>query len=157
MAKHIELFSTDNFVLVTPKHPHVTRVDGGHLTINPKVKVVDRTKLSPKLATELMKFTLVVGVAFAVAMKKRGVPLERINYQDNGNWALHTKQGPHLHIHIYGRAKKPVYQVSGEALYFPNQENSYYKHTEPLNGGDLRQLKVEIKKVLATPKYKNWI
>ena len=80
-----EVYTTNNFVVESAEAPHVTRTDGGHMRILPKEKVADRTKLSPQLAIELMRLTMVAGEAMATAMNKRGVDIGRINYQDNGN------------------------------------------------------------------------
>ena len=100
------IFETDNFTIETPdKKPHIDRNDGGHIWIFPKVRVSDRTKLSPVLAQELMKLSMVTGEALAKVMNEHGVDIGRINYQENGNWGVFDPKGPVLHEHIYGRAK----------------------------------------------------
>ena len=67
------IFESDNFVIVTPENPHVSRSDGGHLIVNPKVAVEDRTKLSREKAIELMKLTMV-----AVAAMKPEILISRL-------------------------------------------------------------------------------
>lgn len=49
-----QIYSTENFIVEVADKPHITRTDGGHIRICPKVRVIDRTQLSPKLAVELM-------------------------------------------------------------------------------------------------------
>jgi hypothetical protein len=56
-------------------------------------------------AIEIMLLTMIVGKAYTDAMKVRGVDIERLNYQDNGNWSYLRGEKPLFHIHIYGRVK----------------------------------------------------
>ena len=44
-------------------------------------------------------------------MKNRGINIERINYQDNGNWAYLKGTKPMFHIHLYGRTKESKVQI----------------------------------------------
>jgi len=138
---------TANFVLRVLDKPHVSREDGGHLIISPRKTVVDRSELSKELAYELMKLTVVWGKAMMRGLRKRGVPVGRINYQDNGNWALKEGGKGHLHVHLYGRSKKSVFQQYGEALYFPPKGSNVYNHNKPLNTGDVRAILSEVKKL----------
>jgi len=59
------VYESPHFQIVVPERPHVTRSDGGHLIINPKVAVDDRTKLTREQAVELVKLTMVAGEAMA--------------------------------------------------------------------------------------------
>ncbi|KAB2837817.1 MAG: hypothetical protein F9K45_12170, partial [Melioribacteraceae bacterium] len=63
-----EIYQTENFIVEAVDEPLVTRKDGGHISINPKVKVVDRTQLSPKLAIELMRLTMLIGEAMTIGL-----------------------------------------------------------------------------------------
>ncbi|MEO7727795.1 MAG: HIT domain-containing protein, partial [Burkholderiales bacterium] len=107
------IFETTNFSVSTPEQPHVARGDGGHLIINPKVTVEDRTSLSRALAIELMKLTMVCGEAMKTVLTRKGIDIGRINYQDNGNWRHE------LHLHLYGRAHGAKLQPYGHPLSFP--------------------------------------
>lgn len=149
---------TKNFYVETSteKPPHVSREDGGHIVIRPKKKVSDRTKLDKKKAIELMKLTMVAGEAFQTAMKKQGVDVGRLNYQDNGNWSVFKPGGPPLHIHIYGRAKSAKIQKYGDALYFPQRSTGFYKKNKPLTPEDTAEIQKQIKIVLNKKKYKDW-
>ena len=151
------IFETGNFTVEAVEEPHVDRDDGGHIKITPKVHVIDRQHLSPPLAIELMKLTTVVGEAMTNALKRTGVDIGRINYQDNGNWSVFKPEGPYLHYHLYGRAKNAKYQTYGEACFFPLRTTNpeYYERFKPLNDEDINEIRKEIESLLLTDKYKN--
>lgn len=144
------IYETDNFSVVSADHPFVDRSDGGHINIFPKLEVADRTKLTPDLAKEVMKLTMVVGEAMNIALNKRGIDVARVNYQDMGNWT------PTFHIHLFGRAKSAKSQKFGESVHLPKRETGFYDNFRPLNGGDIREIRLEINRLLETEKYKNF-
>lgn len=144
------LFTSENFIVSIPEKPHVDRLDGGHIKIEPKVPIENRTQLSPELAKELMKLTMIVGEAMDIGLNRRGIDVGRINYQDNGNWR------PQMHIHLYGRAKSAKKQLWGEALYLPKPPKGFYEGLEPLNTDDAKEIQKEINRLLFTEKYKNF-
>lgn len=154
----MEIYQTENFIVEAPEFPHVTRTDGGHIKISPKVKVVDRTQLTSKLAIELMRLTMIVGEAMATALNKKGIDIGRINYQDNGNWSVLKPEGPYLHIHLYGRAKSAKIEKWGDAIFAPQRNTGYYDDFEPLNQEDVAAIKKEIESIFSREKYsdKNW-
>lgn len=153
-----EIFQTKNFTVIAVEKPHISRIDGGHIKIYPKARVVDRTQLSPELAIELIRLTMVAGEAMARALNRRGIDVGRINYQDNGNWSVFKPEGPYLHIHLYGRAKSAKIQKWGDACHFPQRETGFYDTFEPLNDGDIKEIKKEIESIFKQVKYKdqNW-
>ena len=104
------IIKTDNFILKSHPAPEVSRSDGGHLVINPKTIVEDRTFLNTDQVIELALLTNIAGKAMKDGLQERGIKLGRINYQDNGNWK------PELHVHLYGRALDAKYQVYGEPI-----------------------------------------
>lgn len=138
------IFETKNFTLESHEQPEVDRLDGGHIKINPKVKVVDRTELSPQLAIELMRLTIVAGKALVDGMKKQGVSIGRINYQDNGNWK------PELHIHLYGRAVDATQQKFGDPI-IPGHKDSY----QPLTAQDIESIRAAILRIMVLPEFKD--
>ena len=147
------IFESQNFEVITPEHPHVSRGDGGHLIINPKVAVEDRTKLPRDKAAELMKLTMVAGEAMKTVLTQGGIEIGRINYQDNGNWRHE------LHVHLYGRALGAVIQTYGHPLSFPPTPEAFkvqMGNLEPLNKDDIAALKAEIIRLLATDKYRDF-
>ena len=127
------IYETANFTLETHEKPEVDRLDGGHLKINPKVKVRDRTELKIAQLIELAKLTALAGKAFVKGMAERGIEIGRINYQDNGNWK------PELHIHLYGRAIKAKYQKFGDPI-IPGHKPEY----QPLNDEDIKAIQRQI-------------
>ena len=145
------IFESSHFTVEVPERPHIDRLDGGHIVINPKVPVEDRTKLSPTLAKELMMLTMVAGEAMTIGLNKRGIDVARINYQDNGNWRHE------LHIHLYGRAKSATKQTYGEALHFPKPEKGYYEGLDPLDAEDILEIGREMERIIVTAKYKNFV
>ena len=147
------IFESQNFNVLTPEHPHVSRGDGGHLIINPKVAVEDRTQLSRDKAIELMKLTMVAGEAMKNVLTQKGIAIGRINYQDNGNWRHE------LHVHLYGRARGATIQSWGHPLSFPPTAAAFKEqmgNLEPLGGDDIAALNTEIIRLLATEKYREF-
>lgn len=153
-----EIFKTDNFIVEMFDRPHISRMDGGHIVITPKFRFGDRTELSPSLAMELMRLTMVAGESMMKALNGRGIDIARINYQENGNWSVFSPQGPYLHVHLYGRAKSAKIQKYGDACNFPHLETGFYDSVEPLNDGDIEEIKKEIELTFHKEKYqdKNW-
>ncbi len=127
------IYDTANFILESHDMPEIDRLEGGHVVISPKKPLEDRTMLSPQLAIELMRFTIIVGKAMKRAMKRIGVDIGRINYQENGNWK------PHLHIHVYCRAKNAKMQQYGKPI-IPGHKDAY----KPLNEVDIGRITEEI-------------
>ena len=91
-------------------------------------------------------------------MKNRGVYIERINFQDNGNWAYLKGLEPMFHIHLYGRTKNSTLQIWGEALKFPNPDTDFYDNLIPFNDDDIKEIKNAIIDLEMQEKYKkeNW-
>ena len=136
------IFETENFRVESHESPEVDRLDGGHIKINPKAVVKDRTFLSPRLAIELMRLTIVSGLALKDAMKEIGVDIGRINYQDNGNWK------PELHVHLYGRAINAKYQKYGDPI-IPGHREEYQALTEE----DIARIHGSIERIFREKKF----
>ena len=149
------IYESKNFIVEAVKNPHIDREDGGHIKIFPKVRILDRQQLSSKHAIELMRLTIVVGEAMTKVMNDNGVDIGRINYQDNGNWTVFKPKGSYLHIHLYGRAKSAKIQKYGQACYFPHREEKpeFYEKLNPLNKKDIKDINIEIKKLLKKEKF----
>lgn len=155
------IYETKNFNVEAVEKPHITRTDGGHIKISPKIRVANRQSITPKQSVELMWVTTLVGEAMTTALTKRGIKVGRINYQDNGNWTVFKPEGSYLHIHLYGRAKNAKIQPYGQACFFPHREEKpeFYEKNEPLDENDVTAIKEEIKLLLKEDKYKkkNWL
>ncbi|MDB5814237.1 MAG: hypothetical protein JWN23_1354 [Rhodocyclales bacterium] len=147
------VFETPNFLIIAPEQPHVSRRDGGHLIINPKVTVEDRTQLSQELAIEFMKLSMIAGRAMKNVLTRQGIDIGRINYQDNGNWRHE------LHLHLYGRARGAEIQAYGQPLAFPPTAQAFKEkmgNLERLRADDIAELKAEIQRLLASDTYRNF-
>lgn len=149
------IYTSENFFVEAVEKAHVDRNDGGHIAIHPKVRILDRQQLSPKLSIELMRLTVVVGQAMTKIMNEHGVDIGRINYQDNGNWSVFKPEGSSLHIHVYGRAKSAKIHKYGQACFFPHIEEKpeYYEDFKPLNEDDVKDLKTEIERLFKKEKF----
>lgn len=140
-------------MLRTLDQPHVSRGDGGHIVIDPKIAVEDRTRLTREQAIELVKLTMVGGEALKTVLTRRGVAIGRINYQDNGNWRAE------LHVHIYGRALAAKRQPYGHALDFCGTREDFRREMgqiEGLDTEDISALREEIARLLASDKYRDF-
>jgi diadenosine tetraphosphate (Ap4A) HIT family hydrolase len=147
------IYEAQHFILKTLDQPHVSRSDGGHVVIDPKVAVEDRTQLSAEQAIELMKLTMVCGEALKTVLTRKGISIGRINYQDNGNWRAD------LHIHIYGRALAAERQPYGHSLDFCGTREDFRRemsNLEPLREDDIAELRAEIVRLLATDKHREF-
>lgn len=147
------IFEARHFVLRTLDQPHVSRSDGGHIVIDPRVAVEDRTQLGREQAVELVKLTMVGGEAMKTVLTRKGINIGRINYQDNGNWRAE------LHVHLYGRARGAKLQPWGHALAFPPTREAFKKEMgslEPLSEDDIIELRAEIGRLLASDKYRDF-
>jgi diadenosine tetraphosphate (Ap4A) HIT family hydrolase len=147
------ILESRHFIITAPERPHVSRRDGGHLIINPRKTVEDRTQLDREEAIELVKLTMIAGAAMKTVLSRKGIDIGRINYQDNGNWRHE------LHIHLYGRARSSTIQKWGQPLSLPPTaaaQNELDGKLEPLSAEDVAELKAEIARLLASDKYRNF-
>ena len=149
------IYQTNNFIVESHEKPFITRTDGGHIRIRIKDKTIsDRTSLSPAVAIELMRLTMIVGEAMEKGVNNRGIKVVKINYQDMGNWAFKTGDKPFLHIHVFGRAQDAKYQVFPESVYLPARDSGFYDKFESLNEGDILEIQKQIETISRQEKYK---
>lgn len=158
MTNKVIVFETKNFIVDVPQKPLVSREDGGHIRIIEKHNLEDRLLLAPAAATELAWLTMLVGEAFKSVMIKSGVRIERLNYQDNGNWCYLKNEKPHLHVHIFGRTFESKAQPLPNAMHLPLRSSGFYDNFNPLTENEIQDLKAEIKRLLCCDKYNtgNW-
>lgn len=154
MRMQIPIYETENFYIQAAQRPLVDRDEGGHIYIIPKQSFRDRTQLSPKLAIEYTKLSMVVGEALKSAMARRGVDIGLVNYHDMGNWGVFKPDGPELHMQIYGRATTATIQKYGDAVQLPQRETGFYDNFKPLTTDDIKEIKLDIEKLLRSEKYK---
>lgn len=153
MKPQIPIHETENFYIQAAARPFIDRAEGGQLYIFPKTPLRDRTQLSPNLAVEYQKLSMVVGEALESAMTRRGVDIGIINYQDMGNWGVYKPEGPTLHMQVYGRATTATIQKYGDAVQLPHRDTGFYDNFKPLNPDDIIEIKADILKLLDSPKY----
>ncbi len=148
------IYETENFLVHVPKEPHVSREEGGHLYIAAKKEnCISRLDFTPQEAKEFIRLSMLLGEAMMRGMAKMGVSIERINYQENGNWAFLNNEEPFFHMHLYGRTKDAKHQKFGEALYFPHPTSIYYETNLPLRSNDILEIQNELKLLENTEKY----
>jgi hypothetical protein len=151
-------YETKNFKVKAADEALIDRKDGGHVLIIPKsydASKEHRWQLKTKVAENLMTLSMIVGEAMFKAMIKRGIPLERINFQDNGNWSIGTKRKNKVHLHLFGRAKNSKHQKRGESIVFPKKKTKFWKKLNPLNEGDIKEILRQMKIISKKKKYKN--
>ncbi len=151
---NIPIYGTAHFEVQAAARPFIDRSEGGHIYIFPKVPVRDRTQLSPDLAIEYTKLSMIVGEALKSAMARRGVDVGIVNYQDMGNWGVFKPEGPTLHMQIFGRATTATIQKYGDAVQLPHRETGFYDNFIPLDDGDIKEIREDIEKLMQTDKYK---
>jgi len=153
----VMIYESENFFVEAFEKPHVDRDEGGHIRIYPKVRILNRQKLSTKDAIELMRLTVITGQAMTKIMNEHGVDIGRINYQDNGNWAVFKPEGPYLHIHLYGRAKSAKINKYGDAIIMCHREEApeHYANMKPLNEEDIKDIRIEIERLFKEKKFSN--
>ena len=152
---NITIYETKNFLIQAANKPFIDRSEGGHIYIFPKSPVKDRTQLSPQLAVEYTKLSMVTGEALKSAMARRGVDIGIVNYQDMGNWGVFKPEGPTLHMQIFGRASTATIQKYGDAVQLPHRETGFYDNFKPLDDEDITALRTDIEKLMQTEKYKH--
>ena len=150
-------YETRNFKVKAADEAIVDRKDGGHILIIPSNRnsgKEHRWQLDTKIAREFMMLSMIVGEAMFKAMNKRGITLDRINFQDNGNWSIGTRVKNKVHLHLFGRAKKSKHQKRGESLYFPSKKTRFWKNYEPLNDGDIKEILKQMKIIARRKNYR---
>lgn len=159
-----KILETKNFTVVGHERPHQSRENGGHVVITPKKRYAHRYEMPLSLGTALMHLSMIVGEATTNIMRKNGLDVARINYQDNGNWSYKPiyNKPPHLHVHLYVRTKGEShpdkdkrFQAFPDALVFAPPESDYYKNFKPLTEKDCQDIKEEFERLLATDRYQD--
>ncbi|MBN2334357.1 hypothetical protein JXL21_02275 [Candidatus Bathyarchaeota archaeon] len=137
------------FKVISPEFPLNCRDDGGHLILIKKQRVTDRSDLTYQEAIDYMRISMAVGKSM---YKVLGV--ERMNYEDLGNWGIDDPGGAKMHLHFMGRAREQTHQIRGQHIaLFPKGHKIYQGHLKPLSEDQLRRLRTSIDEVLREPKY----
>ena len=99
------------FKVIRPEFPLNCKDDGGHLILIKKEPVTDRSDLTCQEAIDFMRISMAVGKAMYEVL---GV--ERMNYEDLGNWGIDDPGGAKMHLHFMGRAREQTHQIGFHGL-----------------------------------------
>ena len=143
------VYEDRHFEVIAPTSPLNCAEDGGHLVLIKRVPVTDRSDLSFEEAIDFMRLSMAVGKAMYQTLN-----IERMNYEDLGNWGLDEPGGAKLHLHFFGRARKQVHQMRGQHMaLFPKGHPIYDGHLKPIGDEDVARLKSAVADILREPKY----
>lgn len=137
------------FQVSSPEFPLNDRNDGGHLVLTKKAKVTDRSDMTHAEAIDFMRISMAVGKAMYEVLG-----IERMNYEDLGNWGIDDQGGAEMHLHFFGRAREQIHQIRGHHMFlYPKGHKIYQGHLEPFNDSDLKKLRAKIEDILNGEKY----
>jgi diadenosine tetraphosphate (Ap4A) HIT family hydrolase len=138
------------FQVICPDKPFNCRLDGGQLIMIKKEKVHDRSDMSCAEAIDFMRISMAVGRAMYDVLG-----IERMNYEDLGNWGLDAPGGAKMHLHFLGRAKKQVHQIRGQHMFlYPPDHPIYDGHLQPFTAEELDKLRSRINEIFSESKYR---
>lgn len=157
MSEHVVIAKTRHFEVRVPNLPHIPRDEGGHIFVEALSGCENRWEMSEEESIECAWLVTMTGEAYKTAMEKRGVPLYKLNFQDNGNWAYVDGKTPTLHIHIYGRAlcekDGNAHQGYGQALVFPWRDSGYYDDFDSITIDDVNTIASEMVRLADSERY----
>jgi len=137
------------FRIVSPGFPLNCRNDGGHLVLIKKEPVTDRSDMTWQEAIAFMRISMAVGRAMYDVLG-----IERMNYEDLGNWGIDDPGRAKMHLHFFGRAREQVHQVRGQHIaLFPKGHPIYEGHLLPFGEEELARLAARIGEILLDGKY----
>ncbi len=138
------------FKVISPQLPLNCRDDGGHLILTKKDQVHDRSDMDWQEAIDFMRISMAVGKAMYDVLG-----IERMNYEDLGNWGIDDPGGAKMHLHFFGRAREQTHQIRAHHMFlYPKGHKIYDGHLKPLTDGDLRGLRGKIADILKEDKYR---
>ena len=101
-------------------------------------------------AIDFMRISMAVGKSMYEVLG-----IERMNYEDLGNWGIDDPGGAKMHLHFMGRAKEQTHQIRGQHIsLFPKGHKIYQGHLKPLSDDRVDSLRKRIYEILTEPKYK---
>jgi diadenosine tetraphosphate (Ap4A) HIT family hydrolase len=114
-----------------------------------KEKVTDRSDLTYQEAIDFMRISMAVGRAMYDVLG-----IERMNYEDLGNWGIAEPGGAKMHLHFFGRAREQIHQIRGQHMFlYPKGHKIYEGHLKPFTEEDVARLKARVAEILSEPKY----
>lgn len=149
MADNI-VYEDRYFYVESPARPFNCRDDGGHLVMRKKEPVHDRSDLTWQEAIDFMRISMAVGRAMYEVLG-----IERMNYEDLGNWGIDRPGGAKMHLHLFGRGKVQIHQIRGHHLaLFPKGHPIYDGHLKPFTGEDIAALRDSVASLMQEEKYR---
>ncbi len=137
------------FEVISPPQPLNCRDDGGHLILIKKEPVHDRSDMTYQEAIDFMRISMAVGKAMYEVLE-----VERMNYEDLGNWGIDDPGGAKMHLHFLGRAKEQIHQIRGHHIFlYPKDHKIYQDHLKALTQDDIQQLRSRVTEILTEEKY----
>jgi len=150
MKENAIIYDDKYFVVISPNLPLNCRDDGGHLLLLKKKAVRDRSDLSWQEAVDFMRITMVVGKAMYEVLG-----IERMNYEDLGNWGVDEPGGPKMHLHFFGRARQQIHQIRGQHMFcYPQGHPIYDGHLKPFTRREVRALTGKVAEIMHEEKYR---
>ena len=164
LGKDKIVWKTENFVVVAPTSPYISREEGGHLILKPypdQFKFDSRLDLNQNELLEMQRLCQIVCKAFVKAMKKQNIDIVRMNFFEAGNWAwkkdINGNIGkPFYHEHIFGRTMNAKYQKFPDAPYLPDRKTGFYDNFKTLTEEDVYYIIDEIKVLDNSEEYKKF-
>ncbi len=143
------VFEDKYFQVISPEFPLNCRNDGGHLILIKKEKVTDRSDMTYQEAIDFMRISMAVGKAMYQVLG-----IERMNYEDLGNWGIDEPGGAKMHLHFFGRAHEQTHQIRGHHIFlYPKGHRIFEGHLKVLSDEDVKKLKAKIEDTLKEDKY----
>lgn len=143
------VFEDKYFQVISPEFPLNCRNDGGHLILIKKEKVTDRSDMTYQEAIDFMRISMAVGKAMYQVLG-----IERMNYEDLGNWGIDEPGGAKMHLHFFGRAREQTHQIRGHHIFlYPKGHRIFEGHLKVLSDEDVKKLKAKIEDTLKEDKY----
>ena len=144
------IYEDEYFAVFSPPLPLNCRDDGGHLILIKKDQVRDRSDLSWREAIDFMRISMAVGKAMYEVLG-----IERMNYEDLGNWGLDDPGGPKMHLHFFGRARQQTHQIRGHHIFlYPKGHPIYQGHLKPFTAEEIQALRNKVAEILKEDKYR---
>ncbi len=154
------IWETENFMVVVPKQPFISREEGGHIFIlgsGDKYRYNSREDLTPSEVLEVQRLCQMICCAFKSAMKEQGIDIIRINYFEAGNWSYKPDSvdvKAYYHEHIFGRTLNAKKQVFPEAPYLPSRDTGFYDDFKPITDEDIELIVEKMEKLELEDKFK---
>jgi diadenosine tetraphosphate (Ap4A) HIT family hydrolase len=137
------------FQIVSPEFPLNCRDDGGHLILLKREKVTDRSDMTCQEAIAFMRASMIMGRAMYDVLG-----IERMNYEDLGNWGVDDPGGAKMHLHFFGRSREQIHQIRGHHMFlYPKGHKIYEGHLKPFTEQDVANLWARISELVTEPKY----